>query len=84
MKVNIQDFEAAIAQRFPRLDRTGDGKIDIADARAAVAQIRNELVSREEAAVTAFGPLKASLISAGLAFVVGLVVGGMLLGRLFH
>ena len=46
MKIDPRALEAAILKRIPSLDRTGDGKVNVADLSDAVTDARAELEAR--------------------------------------
>lgn len=77
----IHEYEADLALKLPKLDRDGDGKVDIADLRDAMAELRNQAVARYQATVTEVqanpksSAVKALLLGAVLGAIPGVVVG---------
>lgn len=90
MKINVHDFETALLQRFPKLDKDGNGKVDIADVRSAIADARNQFIVDTTALKDQMAqhPVVAAAkllgIGAACGGVVGLVIGATTLAKLFH
>jgi hypothetical protein len=77
----IHEYEANLAAKLPALDRNKDGKVDIADVRDVMAELRNQAVTRAAAVQHEVeespkaSAVKALLIGAVLGSIPGVVVG---------